>query len=694
MGNDFNNLNCGLDRVLEPLGTVPVTAWKLDAGEKINSNEARIKLKYFQLERDNYQQLANSCNYDDEKIKAKIIDIVEKRGKLHNPFTNSAGVIFGHVAEMGEEYERNTGLKVGDEFLSITTSCGIPMHVDRVIEINHDYAQVELEGYAIVFLATARYTGDMKHIRYTMVSVDEEGTLHNVYKLAKKGMNIMVIGKDLVSAAYYLSSVRKAVGGNCHLDLVFDYECIENYNYEDVKKVMGIWADSVSILNLGEPMNAINSLDENVGKKKDLIVNCEDIKGAEVFTVMMVKNEGMVLFASITNGYEIATLIAESMGKNIHSRILNQELENSNAFTEELVLSNVEQLDEINKIYEEAEKDRGFSVRRKRNMMQNRVAKIDDFVYMSPVTEELVGEVLNVAKYDCNVIIEGETGTGKEKIMEIIHKNSSRNGNSCIKVNCATIQENLAESEFFGYDAGAFTGANREGKKGYFELANGGVLFLDEIGQLSLNMQSKLLRVLQENAFYRVGGTKQINVNVRVICANNIPLMELVSGGKFREDLYYRLNISLITVPPLREREEDVVCLSRAFLDKYCRKYGIEKSFEDGAIKALQSYSWPGNVRELENMMHRLVINSKEATVFVSDVEKLIHGKVYDDVIDNLRKTISEGNKIEFEELIKNQEVRLIEYALKKEGTTRKAADFLGITQAKLMRKKQKYEIN
>jgi transcriptional regulator with PAS, ATPase and Fis domain len=170
--------------------------------------------------------------------------------------------------------------------------------------------------------------------------------------------------------------------------------------------------------------------------------------------------------------------------------------------------------------------------------------------------------------------------------------------------------------------------------------------------------------------------------------------MELVNSGKFREDLYYRLNISLITVPPLREREEDVVCLSRAFLDKYCRKYGIEKSFEDGAIKALQSYSWPGNVRELENMMHRLVINSKEDTVFVSDVEKLIHGKVYDDVIDNLRKTISEGNKIEFEELIKNQEVRLIEYALKKEGTTRKAADFLGITQAKLMRKKQKYEIN
>ena len=689
----MNNTSYGIDRVIEPKGTVPVTAWKLDASREIKTNEARIKLKYFQLERDNYQQLANSCNYDDEKMKAKIIDIVDKRGKLHNPFTNSAGVIYGEIEEMGEEFKANSELNLGDKYLSLTTSLGLPMHIDKVVEIKHDYAQVELEGYAIVFLSTAHYIGDMTHIRYTMVSVDEEGTLHNVYKLAKKNMNIMVIGKDLISAAYYLSSIRKSVGDSCHLDLVFDYECIENYNYEQVKKVMSIWADSVSITNLGEPINAINSLDKRVSKKKDLIVNCEDIKGSEVFTVMMVKNEGMVLFASITNGYEIATLIAESMGKNIHSRILNQELENYNTFTEELVMSNVKYLDEINKIYEDAETNRKYSDRRINNMLQNRVAKLDDFVYMSPVTDDLINETLNVAKYDCNVIIEGETGTGKEKIMEIIHKNSSRNGNPCIKVNCATIQENLAESEFFGYDAGAFTGANREGKKGYFELANGGVLFLDEIGQLSLNMQSKLLRVLQENAFYRVGGTKQINVNVRVICANNIPLNDLVSQGKFREDLYYRLNISLITVPPLRNREEDVLCLSRTFLENYTRKYGLEKDFENGSLKALQNYNWPGNVRELENMIHRLVINSKDEIIKVSDVEKLIHGKVYDDVLDSLRKTMSEGNKIDFEDLIKNQEVRLIEYALKKEGTTRKAAEFLGITQAKLMRKKQKYEI-
>jgi transcriptional regulator with PAS, ATPase and Fis domain len=352
------------------------------------------------------------------------------------------------------------------------------------------------------------------------------------------------------------------------------------------------------------------------------------------------------------------------------------------------------QLDEIDKIYENAKSERSPSNRRQFNIIQNRVSQIDDFIYMSPVTDELIEESLNVAKYDCNVIIEGETGVGKEKIMEILHKNSSRNGNPCIKVNCATIQENLAESEFFGYEGGSFTGANREGKKGYFEIANGGVLFLDEIGQLSLTMQSKLLRVLQENAFFRVGGTKQVNVNVRVICANNVSLQTLIDQGKFREDLYYRLNISIIVVPPLRKRPEDIICLSEEFLKKYCNKYDVEKSLEDEAMNALSTYAWPGNVRELENMIHRLVINSKEDVIKSLEVESIIHGRVYENVMMKLRSEISSGNSLDFEEIMKQQEKKLLEYALKKEVTTRKAADFLGITQAKFMRKKQKYDIS
>ena len=153
--------------------------------------------------------------------------------------------------------------------------------------------------------------------------------------------------------------------------------------------------------------------------------------------------------------------------------------------------------------------------------------KEDDFVYQSQVTKSMIDEVMNIAKYDCNVIIQGETGVGKEKVLSLIHQNSERHGNPCIKINCATIAESLAESEFFGYEAGAFTGAQASGKPGYFEMANNGILFLDEIGTLSMNMQSKLLRVLQESQFYRVGGTRQISVNVRVIVANNVPLKGL-----------------------------------------------------------------------------------------------------------------------------------------------------------------------
>lgn len=178
----------------------------------------------------------------------------------------------------------------------------------------------------------------------------------------------------------------------------------------------------------------------------------------------------------------------------------------------------------------------------------------------------MIEKVLNIAQYDCNIVIQGETGVGKEKVFNLIHQNSPRKGKPCVRINCATIPENLAESEFFGYENGAFTGAQKDGKEGYFEMANNGTLFLDEIGSLSLTMQSKLLRVLQESTFYRLGGTEQIKINVRVVCANNVPLKKLIEERKFREDLYYRLNICLIEVPPLRERQEDIECLSEAFL--------------------------------------------------------------------------------------------------------------------------------
>ena len=305
----------------------------------------------------------------------------------------------------------------------------------------------------------------------------------------------------------------------------------------------------------------------------------------------------------------------------------------------------------------------------------------------------MVEEVLNVAQYDCNVIIQGETGVGKEKVFNLIHQNSSRRDKPCVKINCATITENLAESEFFGYEKGSFTGAQAGGKEGYFEIANNGTLFLDEIGCLSLAMQSKLLRVLQESTYYRVGGTQPRHVNVRVICANNIPLKKLVEEGQFREDLYYRLNICLINVPPLRFRKEDISCLAEAFLNNYVSKYGVVKEFSQDAYKQLEEYHWPGNVRELENTVHRLYIAEKERIIDGYAVDALINQNVLGEVILDIKKEMNGEESIDFNQIMDEQEKKIIAYALRKKGTTRKAADFLGIPQTTLARKKLKYNL-
>ncbi len=222
-------------------------------------------------------------------------------------------------------------------------------------------------------------------------------------------------------------------------------------------------------------------------------------------------------------------------------------------------------------------------------------------------------------------------------------------------------------------------------------MANNGTLFLDEIGSLPLAMQSKLLRVLQENSYYRVGGTEQKTVNVRVICANNIPLKRLVEEGSFREDLYYRLNICLIEVPPLRQRKEDIICLAENFIKNYSKKYGIEKHFTIDALDKLCDYHWPGNVRELENTVHRLYITDKGEFIDEYAVDDLLNDTFYDDVMVDIKKEFKSKASLDFSKIMEEQEKKLIAYALKKEKTTRKAAELLNIPQPTLARKQIKY---
>jgi PAS domain S-box-containing protein len=221
---------------------------------------------------------------------------------------------------------------------------------------------------------------------------------------------------------------------------------------------------------------------------------------------------------------------------------------------------------------------------------------------------EVIQLALQVAISSATVALYGESGVGKEVIARFIHEKSNRADQIFLPINCSAIPSGLAESEFFGYEGGSFTSASRQGKIGFFEIADKGTLFLDEVGELSLPLQAKLLRVLECGELTRIGGNKVIYVNTRIICATNRDLNEMVREGKFREDLYYRLNIFPIFIPPLRERKEDILPLAKVFLEKNNRKNGTEKVFSPATTRALQTYNWPGNVRELRNIIERMAL--------------------------------------------------------------------------------------
>ena len=281
-----------------------------------------------------------------------------------------------------------------------------------------------------------------------------------------------------------------------------------------------------------------------------------------------------------------------------------------------LVVTNVRDISELIALQETLDHQRRLSARYQQEIavIRDQLLHTPQLVAEDPATLNLLRIVGRAAQLDTVVLIQGETGTGKERIASYIHQNSPRARKNFIRVNCGAIPESLAESELFGYERGAFTGANREGKPGLFEVAHEGTIFLDEVGELSLATQTKLLRVLQEKEITRVGGSKPIPIDVRVIAATNRDLQKCVTEGAFREDLYYRLSVFPVCVPPLRERKLDIPKLAASVIEELNQTYEHKKSLTVGAEATLLQYPWPGNVRELENLVERAVIldyNSK-----------------------------------------------------------------------------------
>ncbi|OGC10130.1 sigma-54-dependent Fis family transcriptional regulator [candidate division WOR-1 bacterium RIFCSPLOWO2_12_FULL_45_9] len=337
------------------------------------------------------------------------------------------------------------------------------------------------------------------------------------------------------------------------------------------------------------------------------------------------------------------------------------------------------------RVRELAEKDKQVVVSENVQLRQQIKGKykFGNVVYTSPLMESVLEGARQVASTQASVLLNGESGTGKELVAAAIHYASTRADKPFIKVACAALPENLLESELFGYERGAFTGA-MERKLGRFELANNGTLFLDEIGDLTPATQVKLLRVLQEKEFERLGGTETVKINVRIVCATHRDLKKMIKEHKFREDLYYRINVFPINLPPLRERKEDIPLLVAHFTHKYNKENKKEiEGVNRAALDVLMSYGWPGNVRELENVIeHAVIVCDKEliapkhlpGNISVSEVEMKPESTTLPRIIESIEK----------------QKIR---EALDKYKTQRKAARALGLTERILGYKIKKYKI-
>ncbi len=311
----------------------------------------------------------------------------------------------------------------------------------------------------------------------------------------------------------------------------------------------------------------------------------------------------------------------------------------------------------------------------------------DNIILKSEAMEKVMQTALKICSLDCCVLLLGESGVGKSLMAKLIHKHSSRNKGPFMCISCGAIPESLIESELFGYEEGAFTGARKEGKPGIFELADKGTLFLDEIDQLPFHLEVKLLHFLEDKEILRVGGTKYKKIDVRVIAASNQNLENLVKEKKFREDLFFRLNVIPIHIPPLRERPEDIPPLVSFFLSNDNKKYEKEKYISSGVVDILCEYDFPGNVRELSNLIERMAALAENKKIEPKDIPQYV------------RKLLNTSLSLQEEELplkkaIERVESLMIRKAIEKYSSQRKTARALGVNQSTIARKMRKYGIN
>jgi len=456
-----------------------------------------------------------------------------------------------------------------------------------------------------------------------------------------------------------------------------EFDKVSNDSFEECKAILDSTQDAIFIDDMHGNTEWINKAceqlyqikkEEVIGKNIELLEK-EGIFSPSVAMLVFKKKQQVTILHSNKHGKQILTTgtpIFNDKG------IIKKIVSTSRDISELIHLKN--QLEDIQHELDELKEQQQDNI----GNMVIKSLKMKDIIQLSK----------RLSQIDSTILITGESGVGKGEIAKYIHQLGERKDNPFVKVNCGAIPESLLESELFGYEYGAFTGSRKQGKLGMFELAQNGTIFLDEIGELPLNLQVKILQVIQDKEIQRVGGISTLKVDVRIIAASNKDLKQMVNEKKFREDLFYRLNVVPIHIPPLRDRQEDIFPLAHHFLKKYNEKFHVNKRVDPNAMATLIRYEWPGNVRELENIIERLVITTKDDTILPQNLPNYILNK------EESTSDIKIPAMLNLKEAIEEVEKQIIQSAVVKYKTTRKVAKILGVSQPTIVRKINRYGIS
>lgn len=436
------------------------------------------------------------------------------------------------------------------------------------------------------------------------------------------------------------------------------------------KRGIAIWVNDTSTKQLGERRSKI------IGK------HVRDLENNGLFTPSVTK--------IVLEKREVVTKVQTSKGRQYLATGYLVDMKEDNT---EYILVHVKDVTETVKASFKLEKAETLIQKYWEELQQIKSSQQKDdqkrfIIGKSKKHDEMLNLMNRVATVDTNILLNGETGVGKSMFAEEIHNESPRYNKPFIQINCGAIPETLLESELFGYKKGAFTGANSGGKIGLAEKANGGTLFLDEIAELPMSLQPKLLQLVQNKTFIPIGSTELKKVDIRIITATNQDLSQMVKEKRFREDLYYRLNVVSIHIPSLRERKDDIPPLIYHYFDLFKNKYQKNSTISSDVLDFLKNYSWPGNIRELENIMERLIVTANSDVVNITDLpEKILNETQH---VDFQSFRLAGENLPEY---LGKIEKKIIENAKKEYKSTRKAAYSLGITQSSYVRRLKKYEL-